>query len=323
MLYGKDSVITLISSMIKNERLSHSFILLGERGVGKKTLAEYLAKMILCQNSSSSPCGVCKSCLMCQNGAHPDLIKLSPSGKQENFRTDDLRFLISDASVSANEGGYKVYILPEIDKALPAAQNVLLKIIEEPPANVVFIMTATSKEKILSTVLSRSVSLAVPLAYEEDCIKALGEKGITHSDAERAVKYFGGNIGACLEYLEGASDDHPFEAVEAITKALVNGDEYILAKELCSLDRDRAFAIKAISVLQSVIRDALTAKFGNISPISPMREEAVQMSKIIRTGGLEKMYSACSESITKITGNASMVLALSDLACKLKTYSLK
>lgn len=322
MLYGKDGVITLISSMIKNKRLSHSFILLGERGVGKKTLAEYLAKMILCQ-SGNSPCGICKSCLMCENGAHPDLIRLSASGRQENFRADDLRFLISDASVSANEGGHKVYILPEIDKALPAAQNVLLKIIEEPPANVVFIMTATSKEKILSTVLSRSVSLAVPQASEDDCIKALEENGISRSDAERAVKYFGGNIGACLEYLEGSSDDHPFEAVQNIVSALTSGDEYVLARELNSLERDRAFAVKAIGVLQSVIRDALTAKFGNISPISPMREEAVGMSKIIRTGGLEKMYSACSECISKISGNASMTLALADLACKLKTYSLK
>ena len=88
----------------------------------------------LCERATGVPCGECRSCRLIEQNIHPDVITVKPSGKSANYRVDDLRPIISDAYTASNEGGYKIYILPEIDKALPAAQNILLKIFEEPPA---------------------------------------------------------------------------------------------------------------------------------------------------------------------------------------------
>lgn len=321
-LYSKDNATELIGSMISHDRLSHSFIVCGEKGIGKRTLSKHLAMQILCESGSGEACGVCKSCRMAENSAHPDLITLSPSGKSGNFRADDLRPLISDASITPNEGVYKVYILPEIDKALPAAQNVLLKIVEEPPLNVVFIMTASSKEGILQTILSRSIIINVPPASKDLCIRAVCDAGYSYEEAVSAFELMGGNIGACLELLSSDQDDLPFESVKSIASALVKGDEYLLAKELSALDRDKAFALQAISLLESVIRDALLSKSG-CELVSICKDEARILGENIRQSGLLRMYESIGEAINKINRNANIQLALNDLSCKLITYSLK
>lgn len=320
-LYSKSHVTELISSMIAGSRLSHSFIICGDKGVGKRTLAMHMASQILCESASGEACGRCKSCLMAQNDAHPDLITIKPSGKSGNFRADDLRPIISDASITANEGVYKVYILPHIDKALAAAQNTLLKIVEEPPANVIFIMTATSKEGILQTILSRSIVLSIAEATEDECLKALIEHGHNELDAKRAIEAVGGNIGACLEYLSDGSN-YPFDAVKAVAKAIISGDEYLLAFELSKLDKDKAYAMQALSLLETVIRDALMSK-SDSKLISSCKEEASILGEKIRQSGLIGMYEAIGETIRRINGNANTQLALSDLCCKLRTYSLK
>lgn len=319
-LYGKDETVKLVASMIKRNRLHHSFILVGESGVGKKTLAMHLAKMILC-SSDEPPCGKCKSCIMCDSGGHPDICVLSPSGKSLNYRTDDLRFLVTDSTTAANEGGYKVYVIPEIDRALPVAQNALLKIIEEPPADVVFIMTATSKEKLLPTVLSRAIVLSVVQMTNSECVKALTDSGYTLEQAENAVEYFGGNIGSCLRYLSGEENAVEYNTVTHILSAIANADEYMLLKELSNFDGDRQSAISGIELLEEAIRDAVAAK-NQLSLSGPLKESAKLLAKHTRTSGLERMYRDCKEAVIKINGNANLTLTLADLACKLRSHSL-
>lgn len=319
-LYGKDETVALVTSMLERGRLHHSFILVGEKGIGKKTLAMYLAKMILCRGDNP-PCGKCKSCIMCDSGGHPDICVLSPSGKSQNYRTDDLRFLVSDATTASNEGGYKVYIIPEIDRALPVAQNALLKVIEDPPADVVFIMTATSKEKLLPTVLSRAVVQALPVPSEGDCVNAIVDSGYSLEQAREAYNYFSGNIGACLNYLSGEGNTAVYEACERVLSALNAADEYLLLKELSGFDGDRQEAIEGIELLEEAIRDSVAAKH-QLALTSPLKEQAKALARHTRTSGLERMYNDCKEAIIKIQGNASLTLTLADLACKLRTHSL-
>ena len=107
MLYSKDTAVTVIRRMVANDRLCHAFILCGEKGVGKKTLAKYMAAQILCERGTGIPCGECKSCRMIKNGAHPDFITVTPRGKTGNYLADDLRAVISDSSVGYQSGTEK------------------------------------------------------------------------------------------------------------------------------------------------------------------------------------------------------------------------
>lgn len=315
-LFGKNDATALISSMISRGRLSHAYIICGPHGAGKKTLALSVASQILCEKQSGEPCGVCKSCRMLKNNAHPDFITVSPSGKNGNYRADDLRPIISEASVMPNEGEKKIYFLPRIDKALPAAQNVLLKIVEEPPRHVVFIMTAESRQLILPTILSRTVSLFVGEVSKDDCVSALEDHGVSHDDAESAVKLFGGNIGKCLEYVSDEEARILPETVGEITSALVGKDEYALLLKLSSLEKDRELCLAALSSLKDVVRDALTAKYG-AKGISMCRESALKLSEKLRAASLEKIYSDISEAEDSISKNASAQLVLSALCGKI------
>lgn len=314
-LYSKDNLTSLVSSMILRDRLCHSFILCGDEGVGKRTAAEYMAMQILCRRGAGTPCLECKDCRMAQKGAHPDIITITPSGKTENYRADDLRPVISDASVASNEGGYKIYLLPNADKALPAAQNILLKIFEEPPEHVIFIMTAEKKERLLSTILSRAIVIQINEASEADCLEALTDAGRSRREAEEAFDLFGGNIGKCLEYLNGGSKE-TFERVKKIAAALGTNDEYSLIKELYESDRETSLGI--LTELSKIILAACEIKQGAEQKKSYFSREAKILSDNVRLKGLIGMYSAVNLAADKLGGNSNVILTMCALGAKLK-----
>lgn len=317
-LYSKDNAVGLISNMIKADRLCHAFILCGERGVGKKTLAKQLAKQILCEKKNGSACGACNSCLSFERGLHHDFITVTPSGKR-GYLMNDLRPIVSDASVSPDFGEKKVYFIPGIDTAVTAAQNVLLKIVEEPPPHVVFIMTAESKEKVLPTILSRTVALNVSPASEDECLSALKEAGAEKSAAEKAVSLYGGNIGRCLEYIFDEGAKKLPDTVAEISGTMLKRDEYALLNLLSSLEKDREFCSAVLNELKNVFRDAVAAKLGG-ELCSLCRSEAAEMSKKIRQPALESMYDSVADAERKINGNASAQITLSDLCGRLSIY---
>ncbi|MCD7848121.1 MAG: AAA family ATPase [Oscillospiraceae bacterium] len=312
-LYSKDNIADLVLSMRSRNRLCHSFLLVGDKGVGKKTAAKYMALEILCRSTDTIPCGVCKDCRMISNDAHPDVITVSASGKSGNYRADDLRPLISDAYIASNEGGYKIYILPDIDKALPAAQNTLLKIFEEPPDHVIIIMTAEKQENVLPTVRSRAIVINIPEATHEDTIAALTERRISESDAERAYQHFGGNIGACIEYLSGGSDEF-YMRVKSASEALAKSDEYVLLKTLN--ETDRATAVELTGELSKVISEALKRKQG-YEDKSFYSTETQKLSETTGQKALITMYDRIIEASQKLRGNASVSLTMADLCGKL------
>ncbi len=312
-LYSKDSIAELVLSMRKRDRLCHSFLLVGDKGVGKKTAAKYMALEILCRSTDKIPCGTCKDCRMVSNNAHPDVITVAASGKSGNYRADDLRPLISDAYIASNEGGYKIYILPDIDKALPAAQNTLLKIFEEPPDHVIIIMTAEKPENVLPTVRSRAIVINVPEATHEDVIAALSERRISEPDAERAYQLCGGNIGACIDYLSGGSDEL-YLRVKSASEALCKSDEYALMKILN--ETDRATATEFTLELSKVLSEALKRKQG-YEETSFYSTEARKLSETTGSKALMTMYDRTLEAARKLKGNAGVGLTMADLGAKL------
>lgn len=318
-LYSKQQPAELIASMIKRDRLCHSFILTGEAGVGKKTFADYMAMQMLCQSNSGIPCGVCKSCRMAENSAHPDIIKITPGGKSGNYRVDDLRPVAADAAVASNEGGYKVYIIPGIDKALAAAQNILLKIFEEPPNHVIFIMTAEEKKNVLPTILSRAVVINVNAASKEDCIAALCERGFSPESAEEAYSVYGGSIGKCIDYLDGKKSD-TIETVRSISRAVALGDEYLLAKLLFDAAEDKEGFRSLLGELSQLILAACTIKQGG-EGMARYSEEASKLADSVRLSGLMSMYESIGSAVSKIMGNAQPVLTASSLGAKLMEAS--
>lgn len=148
----------ILQSGLKLNDFGHSYLFYGTRGSGKTSISRIFARALNCQSfenlkDKGEPCNECESCLSSLRGAHPDIIELDAAS---NRGIDDVRSLKDDANFVPNIGKYKVYIIDEAHMMTKEAFNALLKIIEEPPKHVVFILCTTEIYKVPSTILSRS-----------------------------------------------------------------------------------------------------------------------------------------------------------------------
>ena len=139
---GHNDIIQYIQNAVSQDKVSHAYILNGERGSGKKMLADLFAMTLQCEEHTPNPCGECHSCKQAKSGNHPDIIHVTHE-KPNTISVDDIRTQVNnDIVIKPYSSPYKIYIIPEADLLSVQAQNALLKTIEEPPAYaVIFLLT--------------------------------------------------------------------------------------------------------------------------------------------------------------------------------------
>lgn len=129
-IVGHEQIVTHLKSAMKLGKVSHAYILSGEKGCGKKLLADVFAETLQCEKGGTEPCGSCHSCVQAQSGNHPDIIHLMHE-KPNSISVDDVRTqIVNDVLIKPYSGKYKIYIVPDAEKMTAAAQNALLKTTE-------------------------------------------------------------------------------------------------------------------------------------------------------------------------------------------------
>lgn len=192
--------------------LSHAYLVTGGSGESRAALAKRLTAAYLCEGDGPVPCGVCRHCRKVAEGIHPDVTVLGPPPDRREIGVDQARTLRSDAYIRPNEGKRKVYIVDPADAMNPAAQNALLKVLEDGPAYAAFLLLAAEPGRLLDTVRSRCEPF--PLPPEE-----------TPVDPELA------------------------EQAEALAELLLTGDEFAVAKGLTALELERPRADQLAALL--------------------------------------------------------------------------
>lgn len=191
-LVGQHKLKTRLGSVITNS-MGHAFMFTGPKNIGKETFAMELAKGILCSNpTSDGGCDNCDSCRYFNAGTHPDFGKIGFKEGAKNIKVDEIRTsIIEDEIIAPHASKHKVYLI-NADLLNNEGQNALLKSIEEPPRNVVFIFTVADKIKLLPTVISRCEELKIEL-YSELEIETAIRRRIEESKEEESSELM--NIG--------------------------------------------------------------------------------------------------------------------------------
>lgn len=256
-LVGQDHVVQALSHALDNDRLHHAYLFTGTRGVGKTTIARILARCLNCeQGVSSTPCGECDTCVSITEGRFVDLIEMDGASQRGVENVHDLQ---DGAQYMPSSGRFKVYLIDEVHMLTTAAFNALLKILEEPPAHVKFLLATTEAKKIPITILSRCLQfqlknmtvdrissyLAEALTAEEVVFDAgslriigtaaAGSMRDALSVTDQAISFGGGSLeeGSVARMLGVTGRDE----ITAMLNALASGDaERVLA---CSAELDQ------------------------------------------------------------------------------------
>ena len=150
---GQEHITTTLRNELKNDRISHAYLFTGSRGTGKTTCAKILAKAVNCLNpKDGSPCGECEICREIDNGTSIDVFEMDAAS---NRKIDDIRGIIDEVQGTPYKCRFKVYIVDEVHMLTAESFNALLKILEEPPSHVIFILATTEVHKIMLTIQSR------------------------------------------------------------------------------------------------------------------------------------------------------------------------
>ncbi|MEM7336170.1 MAG: DNA polymerase III subunit delta' [Chloroflexota bacterium] len=156
-IVGHEWAVKLLQSAIEHDRIGHAYLITGPDHIGKSTLARIFAQAVNCQESDV-PCGVCRACKLIGVGRHMDMRIVTPevSGRGKlSIKIDTIRQLQQDLTLSAYEAKRKVAIIERFDATTIGAANAFLKTLEEPPKNVVIILTANDADTLLPTIASR------------------------------------------------------------------------------------------------------------------------------------------------------------------------
>lgn len=307
---GNEKVIDRLSKLMENGRFPHALIIEGEEGIGKKTLAKDIACALVCRGDDK-PCGECSQCKKAIAAIHPDISEYIPAGTANSFHVDTVRNIINDAYVQPNEADYKIYILANAHCMNQNAQNALLKILEEPPKYVVFILTTNSKSALLSTVLSRSVCVSLEGVDIECAANYITShcENVDYNTAKKTVETFNGNIGKAIDSLQDSKTSELVDVCNKICKALATSNEYEMMT-LCSVfQKDRQGVVFACDLLKSIFRDALFA--GESSEhISGQEESAALLKSSLSRQSLIKLINTCDELKSTALSNANNALLI-------------
>ncbi|MDX9719542.1 MAG: DNA polymerase III subunit gamma/tau [Myxococcota bacterium] len=216
---GQQHVTRTLANAIKQQRVAHSFLFTGSRGVGKTSTARILAKALNCQQGPSpEPCNVCENCIDITAGRSVDVIEIDGAS---NRGINEIREVRDAVRYAPSRCRYKVYIIDEVHMLTTEAFNALLKTLEEPPAHVVFIFATTEANKIPVTILSRCQRYDFKRVQVRDLIVLL--EGI--ADAEK-LSYDDGALSLIAHHARGGVRD----ALSAMDQVIAFADGRLSAE---------------------------------------------------------------------------------------------
>lgn len=313
-ILGNEMIKEHFLKAIESHRISHAYILTGEEGTGRKSIANAFAMTLLCEKGGTEPCMVCHSCKQALSGNHPDLIYVTHE-KPASIGVDDIREQINDTiQIRPYSSYYKIYIVDEAEKMTVQAQNALLKTIEEPPSYAVIILITTNQEAFLPTILSRCVQLKLKPLKDFTVKSYLTEHlKVPEKDAELCAAFARGNLGKAIHLASSEEFKELYRRVMSLLKNVGSMDIGMLLDCIREIKEQNFDIYEVLDLMQLWYRDVLMYKVTKDMNLLVFKDEYRMINETgqkIDYAGLEAILAAIDTARTRLEANVNLDLAM-------------
>jgi DNA polymerase-3 subunit delta' len=324
-----------LQNAIKHNKISHAYLIQGEKLSGKRMIADIFARALQCEAGKASsehqetlfempseatgprPCNQCRSCKQAINGNHPDIIYVTHE-KPNVISVDNIRQQVNgDIDIKPYSGDYKIYIIDEAEKMNVQAQNALLKTLEEPPSYAVILLLATRAEAMLQTILSRCVVLNTK-PVPDDLIKHYLMQKVEIPDYRASIcaSFARGNVGRAIELASNEVFDHMKSSVLGLLKHITELETNQIAAEVKKITEEKFDTNDYLDLCFIWYRDVLLYKacggFGSSCPVI-FKEELTALesaAKYYHYEAIERIIHAIDRARSRIAANVNFDLTM-------------
>ena len=313
-IIGQDQMKEHLMGAIQHGKVSHAYLINGERSSGKEFIAKVFAKALQCEEGGIEPCGKCHSCKQAESGNQPDIIFVTHE-KPNSFGVEDIRTQINqDIVIKPYSSKYKIYIMNEAEKMTVQAQNALLKTLEEPPAYAVIILLTTNVEAMLPTILSRLVVLNMkPVGDQLVKDYLMKEVKVPNYKADICVAFARGNLGKAKLLATSEEFDKVKEEAISLLKNIRQMEIQEVMKAIKKIGEYKLEVNDYLDIMAIWYRDALLFTATTDANHLIFKEEIQYIKKVADQStyeGIDSILKALEQAKRRIEANVSFDLAM-------------
>ncbi len=321
-IVGQEQIKEHLQNALETHKVSHAYIIHGEKASGKEFIARIFAMALQCEQGGAEPCNECHSCKQALSDNQPDIIRVAHE-KPGTISVDDIRTQVNnDVAIKPYSSRYKVYIINEAEKMTPQAQNAILKTLEEPPEYAVILLLTSNVNALLPTILSRCTVLNMKPVRDELVKKYLMEQlQVPDYKAEVCVAFARGNLGKA----KALASSEEFENVKSEALGLL---KYIQDMEIpeiiAAIKRMGEFKLETsdyLDILAIWYRDVLLFKATADASHLVFREEIQAIRKVAGRSsyeGIENVIRALDKAKKRLDANVNFDLVMELLFLEMK-----
>lgn len=325
-IIGQEQIKDHLTHTIEQGKISHAYVINGERFSGKEFIANVFAMALQCEHPDGvEPCQQCHSCKQALSGNQPDIIRVTHE-KPNTIGVDDIRTQINtDIAIKPYSSPRKIYIIQEGEKMTAQAQNALLKTLEEPPAYAVILILTTNMDALLPTILSRCVVLNMK-PVRDDLVKKylMEELQIPDYKANVCVAFARGNLGKARQLASSEEFDHIKEEAVSMLKYVQDMEINEMLAAVKKIQEYKFDVEDYLDILAIWYRDVLLFKATNDANHLIFKEEIQYIKKCADRcayEGIEDILKALDKAKSRLKANVNFELTMELLLMAIKENS--